>query len=216
MKLTTRLKELANLVDKDVNVVDIGCDHGLLDIYLTLYNNNTCIASDVNENALSFAKKNISKYKLDIKTVISDGFDNICIKEKTTAVIAGMGTINIINILKRADLNNIDTIIIQSNTDLYELRQEVCSLNYYIKEEKIVFENGIFYVMIKFVKGNFNYNDFEFKYGPVILKNKTELRSKYFKYIIDTNKNIYEKLTDNQIKLKEDLLKEIDFLEKHI
>ena len=216
MKLTTRLKELANLVDKDVNVVDIGCDHGLLDIYLTLYNNNICIASDVNENALSFAKKNISKYKLDIKTVISDGFDNICIKENTTAVIAGMGTINIINILKRADLNNIDTIIIQSNTDLYELRQEVCSLNYYIKEEKIVFENGIFYVMIKFVKGNFNYNDFEFKYGPVILKNKTELRSKYFKYIIDTNKNIYEKLTDNQIKLKEDLLKEIDFLEKHI
>lgn len=216
MRLTTRLKELANFVDKNVNVVDIGCDHALLDIYLTLYNNNSCIASDVNENALSFAKKNISKYNLDIKTVISDGFDNINIKENTTAIIAGMGTINIINILKRADFENISAIIIQSNTDLYELRKEVVNLNYKIKEEKIVFENGIFYVMIKFIKGISKYSDFEYKYGPYILKNKTDLRDEYFKYIINTNKNICEKLTDKNIDLKEELLNEIEFLKNYI
>ena len=36
MKLSKRLEVIANLVDTK-RVIDVGCDHGYLDIYLTLY-----------------------------------------------------------------------------------------------------------------------------------------------------------------------------------
>ena len=43
-------------------IIDIGCDHGLLDIFL--YQNqisNQIIASDINKNALNMAKKKLRK-----------------------------------------------------------------------------------------------------------------------------------------------------------
>ena len=57
MQIRNRLKAIASLVDKGANVIDVGCDHALLDIYLTLYNENNCIASDINENAYNIAKE---------------------------------------------------------------------------------------------------------------------------------------------------------------
>ena len=54
-------------------MVDIGCDHGLLDIYLVQTNKNIkVIASDINKNALSNAIKNIKKYKLEITLSLSE------------------------------------------------------------------------------------------------------------------------------------------------
>ena len=34
INLSKRLKEIANLMDKNSVIADIGCDHALLDIYL--------------------------------------------------------------------------------------------------------------------------------------------------------------------------------------
>ena len=51
MQIRKRLKAIASLVEKGSKVIDVGCDHALLDIYLTLYNSNECIASDINKNA---------------------------------------------------------------------------------------------------------------------------------------------------------------------
>ena len=54
IKLSSRLKAIAELVPDRSNIVDIGCDHGLLDIYLTQSKKNiTIIASDINQNALN-------------------------------------------------------------------------------------------------------------------------------------------------------------------
>ena len=69
MNLSNRLKAVATLVCKDSRVIDVGCDHAYLDIYLTLYNNNSCIATDINKNALEIAKNNIKKYNLIIKNI---------------------------------------------------------------------------------------------------------------------------------------------------
>ena len=57
MKLTNRMQTIVSLIDNGSNVIDIGCDHALVDIYLSLYNNNKCIASDINKNALTIAQK---------------------------------------------------------------------------------------------------------------------------------------------------------------
>ena len=62
MNLSKRLEAVATLVDVGKRVIDVGCDHGYLDIYLTLNNENKCIATDINEKALNIAINNIKKF----------------------------------------------------------------------------------------------------------------------------------------------------------
>jgi len=120
MQMRRRLKTIASLVDKGSKVIDVGCDHALLDIYLTLYNGNRCIASDINKNAYEIAKSNIEKYRLgdEIELIQSDGFNKIEMSGNYTAIICGMGTTTILDILKSPKLKMIDTLIIQTNNDI--------------------------------------------------------------------------------------------------
>lgn len=212
MKLTNRMKAITSLVDEGVNVIDIGCDHALIDIYLSLYNKNKCIASDVNENALSSAKANIKKYNVDIETVLSNGFENICIPKNSTAIICGMGSINIKNILLNSNLTNIDTIIIQSNTNLYLLRKLLYEIGYYIYDEIVIFEKNIYYVIIKFKKGNKIINECELEFGPILLKKDDKVIYNYYLKILDTYNNIVK--NSNDIDIKNELNKKINFLNK--
>ena len=52
-KLSNRLNAIAQFVDKKDSVVDVGCDHGYLSIYLKeVVKVKKIIASDINQNAL--------------------------------------------------------------------------------------------------------------------------------------------------------------------
>ena len=63
IKLSKRLDAIANLIDKEDTVIDIGCDHALMTISLALKNNKTYYASDLRQSALDMARGNIKKYK---------------------------------------------------------------------------------------------------------------------------------------------------------
>ena len=104
IKISKRLETISNYVNDNSNIVDIGCDHGLLDIYLIQNKTNiNIIASEINENALNNAKNNIKKYKLNnkIKTILSDGLDNINTNNIDTIIVAGMGAHTIVGILHK-------------------------------------------------------------------------------------------------------------------
>ena len=100
MNLSKRLEAVATLVDVGKRVIDVGCDHAYLDIYLTLNNNNKCIATDINKNALNMAITNIKKYNLEdkIETKLTNGLEGLKIYKKDTIVISGMGTFTILEI----------------------------------------------------------------------------------------------------------------------
>ena len=158
IKLSKRLEKIASYVDEDTSIVDIGCDHALLDIYLAKTKNNiNIIASDINNNALANAKRNIKKYGLDnkIKTILSDGLISIDTSNIDTIIISGMGTHTMVGILQNNlnKLKNIDTIILQSNNDIDFLRKKITKLGYYIEEEALIKEKKIIYTIIKFKKG---------------------------------------------------------------
>ena len=52
MNITKRLEAIASLISNNSNVIDVGCDHAYLDIYLTLNRENIfCLACDINKNA---------------------------------------------------------------------------------------------------------------------------------------------------------------------
>lgn len=178
--LSNRLKEIASFIPDNIKMVDIGCDHALLDIYLYKNRKNIkIIASDINENALEQAKKNIKKYKLDkfIETRLSNGLDNINSNEIDTIVISGMGSHTIVGILRmnQKKLINVDNIIIQSNNHIDFLRERILELNYYIDSEKLVKDNNIIYTIISFKKGKEKYNKKEIYFGPYLLKENSNL-----------------------------------------
>lgn len=195
MKLTKRLETICSLVDKNTNVIDIGCDHGLIDIYLTLNNKNKCIASDINQNALNSAINNIKKYKLEdkIETVLSDGLKNIKLPSNNTVIICGMGTNTILDIIKNSNYKKIKNLIIQSNNDYYLLRKEITKLGFYIKKDVKIEDKGIFYTIIKFKKGRRRYNQFELIYG-IDLKNIDYINNE-----INKNNKIYKQLPNKKV-----------------
>lgn len=198
-KLSKRLEVVSSFIKDSSKIVDIGCDHGLLSIYLAgIYKNIKIIASDVNKNALSSAINNIKKYKLEdrIETRLGSGLDVVSPEEIDTVVIAGMGSNTIVGILKysKDKLVNVNNIIVQSNTDLYFLRKNITSIGYYIEDEILVEDKNIIYTVIKFTKGKKKYSYKELYLGPILLekndnsfKKKNEKELKTMKMI---NKNI--------------------------
>ena len=197
MTLSKRLEAVATLVDVGTHVIDVGCDHAYLDIYLTKNNNNKCTATDINSNALENAKNNIKKYKLSnkIELKLTEGLKGLKINESDNIVISGMGTHTILDILKTNILSN--TLIISSNNNIEMLRREVVNLGYYIDSEIFLFDKDKPYIIIKFIKGYKKYKKNDYELGP-ILKNNIE----YKKYLINKYNKILNSISKNKILLR--------------
>ena len=181
IKLSKRLEAISSFIPINSKVIDIGCDHGLLDIYLYQKKiSSKIIASDINENALNNAKENIKKNKLEkyIDTRLGNGLDTLNEKDDIdTIIISGMGAHTVVGILKNNfnKLKNIETIVVQSNTKIELLRREVTKLNYFIEDELLIDDNKKIYTIIKFKKGKKKYNKKELYFGPILLKKNTKL-----------------------------------------
>ncbi|MBR2588289.1 MAG: SAM-dependent methyltransferase [Bacilli bacterium] len=136
MKLKQRLQAIADLIEENSKVIDIGADHGLLDIYLAKYKNCSCLATDISKQCIEKAKENAEKYQVNIKTMVTDGLEGINLTDEII-VISGMGTRLIKKILNRKITND---LIILSHTNIEELREFLKEINYKIIEEKAVRE----------------------------------------------------------------------------
>ncbi len=208
--LSKRLKSIASMVDKGNNIYDIGCDHALLDIYLAINNDNHCTASDINQNALNNAIKNIEKYHLSdkIDTVISDGLKNITLKEDSTIILSGMGSRTIIDILSPLDSKLVNSIIVQSNNDLSILRKRICKLGYYIFDEDVVLDKGIYYVIIKFKPGYKKYHFKDYELGPILV---SKGKSDYYSNLKSKNEQILNSVPKRYV-VKRLKLKKMNYL----
>lgn len=203
MRISKRLKSIAEFVSKDDKILDIGCDHALLDIYLKqTYNNIKIIASDINQSALKSAKKNIEKYGLDgkIDLRLGDGLNVADSSEFNTVVISGMGYYNIVKILKNKEkLQTIDKIIIQSNTDVVKLRKAIIKLGYKISKEKLIEDKNIIYTIIEFVKGNEKYDYKQIYFGPRLMEAKDEVFNDYYSKKLLKYENLLLQLPKNNV-----------------
>lgn len=203
IKLSKRLSVIASLVPENAVIADIGCDHALLDIYLSKKKIiKKSFAIDITKGALNQADKNIKLYNAkNIKTRLSDGFEKIDIKDNVdTVIMSGLGDAKIINILKEAEekLNKVNNIIIQSNVGVSNIRVYLTCNGYYIDNEKLVKENNIIYTVISFKKGYKSYTKKEIEFGPVLLRNKDELFNELIINRINKNNYIINKLPKNK------------------
>lgn len=168
IKLSKRLEKIAEFVEKDDTVLDIGCDHALLDIYLANKYSKIYYASDLRESALDMARSNIKKYSCD-KVVLRCGNGLDVLEEKmdiNTIVISGMGYLSIIGILRNIKhLKNINKLIIQSNSNSEIVRKFILKNGFYIDKEHIVLDKNIYYIITSFKRGKKKYSNLDKEIG---------------------------------------------------
>lgn len=209
MKISKRLQTIADMISNENKVIDVGCDHALLDIYLSMKKNCKCIAADINKNALDQAKYNIKRFGAkNIETVLTDGLHDIEVSKKDIVVISGMGASTIEHILTTSKAS--DTLIISAHNDWENLRKVVVSLGYKIEEECFVLDKGKGYIIIKFIKGEGEYTQEELLYGPYLKENLG-----YLNYLYNKTHEVFEKIPNDNLE-KELKKKQLENIEKLI
>ena len=177
--LSLRLSSLTKFVNYNDKIIDIGCDHALLDIFLVKNDLvKSIIASDINVQALNSGIKNIENEGLSdkISARLGDGLNVLTDKDNIdTVIISGMGTNTIMGILNNDHLKDINKLIIQSNNDHTMLRKYVTKLGFFIKSEEYFQDNKKNYINIVFVRGNKKYSKIDLTYGPILKHNKPYL-----------------------------------------
>jgi tRNA (adenine22-N1)-methyltransferase len=200
-------------------VADIGCDHAFVSIYLRLNSiAERVIALDVRKGPLDIARANIASYGLAgyIDVRLSDGFEALKPKEADAAVIAGMGGLLMVDILRRGRIhtdNGID-LILQPQSETDKLRQYLYDIGYDIEDECFLQDEGKYYTVIRAAKrqntGTFYekasetadngecVSDIKRKaqllYGPVLLKKKDSILRGYIEERLVKNRELRDRL----------------------
>ncbi|MCG8541933.1 MAG: class I SAM-dependent methyltransferase [Clostridia bacterium] len=178
MKLTKRLKTIADLVPQGYNVADIGTDHGYLPVYL-IKNRiaKKVIAVDINEGPLENAKKTIKNYKLEdyIQTRLGSGLSPIEPGEVDIVIIAGMGGLLIRDIFldNRNVVGTVNKFILQPMVAQDELRKWLSQNDFKITDEKLAKEGSKLYEILVVSKGEMKIQrDIYYEVGPKLIENK--------------------------------------------
>ena len=220
VKLNNRLTSVASLVEEDKKIIDIGCDHAFLSIYLVQNKNPLkIIASDINKGPLIHAKENIKKYKVENKVIVKLGNGIEPIEEDIdTIIISGMGGLNMIGILKYYPhkYKNVNTIILSPNSDTDKVRKEICKLGFYIEDETLIKEKNIIYPVIKFKRGKKKYSYQDYLYGPILIEKHDPLFIEYMNKEKNTKEKLLEVLPKKYFEKRWQLKKELKFIDKII
>ena len=157
VQLSDRLTAIAEMVTEGNRLVDVGCDHGYLPVYLMLQHKiPRAIATDVGKGPLTRAQEHIAQYHMEayIETRLCNGLSEIRPGEGDTLVIAGMGGPLMERILSagRHALPGFQELILQPQSDIPHFRRFVMQNGYQIVQEEMILEDGEFYPIMKVVQ----------------------------------------------------------------
>ncbi len=200
IKLNKRLTTISAFILKNDKVIDIGCDHNLLAIYMYLEKGIKIVGSDINSEPLNIARNNLLKYDLSntLELRLGDGISTILGED--TIVISGMGGITITKILDKINDYNIKKLIISPNDKFPLTREFITNKGYKIDSEIMVKDSNKYYLVSVYLKGN---EKTDYFFGK--LDNKNQDNIDYFNYLIESNNNIINKLSNTYNNKKEEL-----------
>ena len=148
----SRIDELLNLAGSFNTLIDVGCDHGYLGITALEKTTAKVVFSDISEKCLMKARQNIPSWLSSRASfVVCDGVPNI---DTDVAIIAGMGGLNIIDILKSVK-SRVKKYILQPMKNIDKLREYIYT-HFEVIYDDIIIDNGRYYTVI--VANNMPYN----------------------------------------------------------
>jgi len=153
VKLSNRLKALADLIDTGASIIDVGTDHGYLPAYLAQKGlAQRVFASDISAASLNAAKRTAKESNITelITFLVAPGLDGISPADVDTVVIAGMGGETIVRILENAPWLKIKRkkLILQPQSKIDILFKFLYDTGYDIKEVKYVNEKRKRYLIL--------------------------------------------------------------------
>jgi tRNA (adenine22-N1)-methyltransferase len=223
MKLAKRLQSISSFVSPNAVLVDVGCDHGWLGIYL-LENEKVkyVYGSDIAQGPLDNVRRNIDKYQVNkqMEAVLSDGLNAFEDITFTDAVIAGMGGSLIIEILdKNLGLLKDKNLVLQPNVNVEGLRRYLLKHGFTIIDEAVVSENDISYNIINAQKKSDtiinDYQPIEITYGRHNLINNEPLTIKMMEIDYAKYQGLLDKVVNNYAK-HDAFRKNMDMIEEYL
>ncbi len=215
--LTKRLEAIFKYINKEDTVADIGTDHGYL-LKACLDSGLSFVQGVENKKGPYLrAESNLIDYLNDKKAILtlSDGL-SLLDSRINTVVIAGMGG-ELIRDIINDNLNkakNLNKLILEPNIKSYELRQFLNTHNFEILDEEVVIDNDKYYEIIitKFNNNSKVLTDIECFFGPILLKNKSNLFVKKWEeklnqlkeICLNSDKKLYN--IEKQIKMIEEAI----------
>ncbi|MGI6003812.1 MAG: tRNA (adenine(22)-N(1))-methyltransferase [Christensenellales bacterium] len=151
-----RLEAVLEMVPPAGTVLDIGCDHGHLDVALSK-SGRKVIASDISEKSLDKARRRVERLGLQdgVQTRLGDGFEVVREGEAQSCVIAGMGGLIIAGIIQRGEsaARAMHALVLQPMSDAGTLRKYLRENLWEIQDETLVREKGRIYAVMRVVSG---------------------------------------------------------------
>ncbi|MCI5642904.1 MAG: class I SAM-dependent methyltransferase [Peptoniphilus sp.] len=213
IKLSNRLKKIAELVDFGASVIDVGTDHGYVPNFLCEKNiSRDIIATDISRNSL---KKSIDLTKelgneKYIKNILANGIVN---EKRDDIIIAGLGGIQIAEIiLNSLDISkNAKKLILQPMQKTNILRRELNNMGFLIIDEEIIYEDERFFEILvaKFTGKKINFNEVDYYFSKILIEKKEKVYLEFLKErkielqnIISSIKNKNDRSTKRSAELK--------------
>jgi len=155
IKLSQRLQIIADFIEENAKVADVGTDHGYVPVYLSVAGKaSRIIASDLNEAPLKKAVSTANEYAVEnIEFRLADGLNGFSAGEVDTIIIAGMGGENISDILSQAPWALNCTLILQPMSKRERLGEWLRNNGLCVVDEKLAFEKGGIHPVLLVRKG---------------------------------------------------------------
>jgi len=175
MALRRRLSAIADFINKDAVVADIGSDHGLLLKHLLDQGIISKSYGSDNKNGPFQRLQDVFREEPRIEVYMASGLDKLP-ADVDTVVIAGMGGALIAKILKegRRQLAGIKRLVLGPHNQADIVRKTSRLLGFAIIKETVIEEDGQYYDIIALDKGSAAYDRSELLWGPYNIKHPTD------------------------------------------
>lgn len=203
MRAKKRLCVIAEIIENQNVVADIGADHGYLSKMLIEQNRaKKVIATDISKKCLKKTEDLIKHFDFQekIETRVGDGIDPLLEDEVDLAVIAGLGGQEIIKILSSQNLKGIKRFILQPAQNTPELRKFLIQNNFEIIKDFVVKDQHIFYNTLEVISEGQrkSYSEEQILFGVFCYDNTSEDFQNYISEFISHNQIILDKNINNQ------------------
>ena len=190
IKLSPRLKKIADQIDVGETMADIGTDHGFLPVYL--WENKICpsvIMSDISPGSIAKAEENCKMLYPDTKfdLRLGSGIEVLAPGEVDAVVMAGMGGILMTEILEQdlVKAKSFKKLILQPRKDVGKLRFWLYDHGFSIIGENLVRERKYICEVLTAIPKEvaitrqMNGDDIEYEFPHTLLDYRDELLPEY-------------------------------------